>query len=127
VDTLELVIIVVIVVLLLLALGGFVATRRRREQTEGRFRADVEVANRDLAAAHAADRGWDPVAVQAAAERAFAERHPGLEPSTFELVQVIDLPGTDDDKAVFRAETADGAHEITLGRRSGEWIAEAVD
>jgi hypothetical protein len=127
VNTLEVVIIVVVVLLLLLALGGAVAGRRRRDATEGRFRRGVDVANRDLAAAHAADNGWEPARVEAAARSAFAQERPGDEPTGVELVQVIDPPGTDDDRAVFRIETEAGSHHLTLGRRNGEWVLESLD
>jgi hypothetical protein len=127
VDTLELVIIVVIVVLLLLALGGAIVGRRRRQATEGHFRSEVDQANRDLAAAHAADNGWEPARVEAAARAAFAEQRPGVEATAIELVQVLDRPGTDDDKAVFRVEAPGAEHHVTLGRRSGEWVFERLD
>ena len=126
-DTLEIVIIAVVVVLLLLALGGAVAGRRRREATEAAFRTRVEQANHDLAAAHAADNGWEPARVEAAARAAFASARPGVEPGGIELVQVIDPPGTDDDKAIFRVHAGSGAHRLTLGRRSGEWVLESLD
>ena len=38
-------------------------------------------------------------------------------------MQVVDLPGTDADEAVFRV-VSDGADtQITLGRRDGVWVA----
>jgi hypothetical protein len=122
VNTLEIIVIVVIALLVLLALGGAIAQRRRLRATEAQFRAKVEQANHDLAAAHAADNGWEPGRVEAAARRAFSERVPGEEITQIALVQVIDRPGTDEDEAVFHVETASGAQTITLGRRGEDWV-----
>ena len=121
-STLEIVIIVVLVLLALLAVLGFVAQRRRLRRTEGAFHARVEQANHDLAEAHAQDNGWDPARVEAAAREVFATRHPGEEITEIGLVQVIDLPGTDDDQAVFEVLTASGTRRITLGRRGETWL-----
>ena len=122
-NTLEIVAIAVIAVLALLALGGFVAQRRRMAATEAQFRARVERANHDLAAAHAADNGWEPGRVEAAARRAFAERAPGEEIEQIALVQVVDKPGTEEDEAVFHVQTAHGSQTVTLGRRGEDWVA----
>ena len=121
-NTLEIIVLVVLAVLALLALGGFVAQRRRLQRTEAQFRARVEQANHDLAEAHAADNGWEPSRVEAAARQAFAERAPGQEITQIALIQVIDRPGTDEDEAVFQVETADRSETITLGRRGEEWV-----
>src|SRR3954451_2921513 len=103
-----------------MAVGGAIAIRRRRDATQGQFESRVDEANRDLAAAHAADNGWEPSRVEGAARAAFAEREPGVEVAALELVQVIDPPGTEDDKAVFRLEAGGRTHHLTLGRRGGE-------
>jgi len=124
VSTLGIVAVILLVVLLLLAIGGFIVNRRRGVASAPQFHASVDEANNDLAAAHAVDNGWEPSRVEAAARRAFAERRPGEEITGLALVQVIDPPGTDDDKAVFRVEARDNAHHLTLGRRGGEWILE---
>ena len=79
-------------------------------------------ADHDLAAAHAADRGWARETLEQAARRALAERHPDAEPDSVQLVQVIDRAGTDEDKAVFVADAGGRRHELTLGRR-GAWVA----
>jgi hypothetical protein len=123
VSTLEIVIIVVLALVILLAVGGAIAQRRRLAATEAQFRAKVEQANRDLAQAHAADNGWEPGRVEAAARRAFSERHPGEEITQIALVQVVDMPGTEEDEAVFHVQTASGAQTITLGRRGEDWVA----
>lgn len=109
--------------ILVFALGGAVAVRRR-ERAQGDFHHQVEEVDRALAAAHAQDKGWEPAALEAAAREAFAQRHPGVEARELALVQVVDRPGTDEDRAVFRFLTADGEVELTLGRRAGAWAAE---
>ena len=127
-STLGIVVLVLVVILVLLAVGGAIANKRRRQATAGQFHARVDEVNQDLAAAHAADNGWEPARVEGAARAAFASRHPGQEVSDLALVQVIDPPGTDDDKAVFRLEAAGGrVHHLTLGRRGGEWQLETLD
>jgi hypothetical protein len=127
VDTLEIVIIAVVAVFGLLALGGARAARRRHDATEAQFRARIEQANRDLAAAHAADKGWERERVEAAVLQAFAEQRPGVEPTSIELLQVIDPPGTDQDKAVFRVHESERSHRLTLGRRGDDWVFETLD
>jgi hypothetical protein len=125
--TLEIVVIAVVVVFALLALGGGTVLRRRRDAGAEAFSAEIERANRDLAAAHAADNGWEPSRVGEAARRAFENQNPGQSISALELVQVIDPPGTDDDKAVFRVQTATGEHRLTLGRAGENWFLETLD
>jgi hypothetical protein len=125
VTTLEIVVVAVAVGFALLALGGAAVNRRRRAAGADALRADVARINRDLAAAHAADNGWEPARVSEAARAAFAERHPDTPITTLELVQVIDPPGTDDDKAVFRV-VARGEHRLTLGRTGDDWHFEAL-
>src|SRR3954451_4544288 len=114
--------IIVLVVLLVLAVGGAIATRRRMAAREERFELSLAEVNRDLAAAHAEDRGWERGALEAAARRVYAAER-GSEPAELDLVQVIDRPGTDDDHAVFRI----GSEQLTLGRRGGEWVLETLD
>jgi hypothetical protein len=114
--------IVVLAVLLVLAVGGALARRAQLARTRGAFEASLERADRDLAAAAAADRGWDRAALEAAARRVFAERH-GSEPEHLDLVEVLDRPGTDEDAAVFQARLAGRTERVLLGRRGGQWIA----
>jgi hypothetical protein len=122
--TLEIVIIAVVVVAALLAVGGVIARRRQLDRTQGSFSAHIAQINRELAAARAEDRGWEPDHVHAAAVAAYEEHHPQGNPGTLQLVQVVDRPGTDDDKAVF----ADGdGRRLTLGRRDGVWVFEALE
>jgi len=127
VTTLEIVLIIVVVVFGLLALLGFLGNRRRQAALEGRFRDEIARANRDLANAHAQDRGWEPSVLEAAARAAYAEaRPPGDDLRELALVAVVDPPGTDDDKAEFRVLAGDGDHLLTLGRRGDDWVFEKL-
>jgi hypothetical protein len=122
VDTVEIIIIAVIALIAVLALLGFIAQRRRLESMEAQFRAMVERANNDLAAAHAADNGWDPGRLEAAARQAFSARVPGAAIDEIELVQVVDKPGIEEDEAVFHARTGSRTEPITLRRRGDDWV-----
>jgi hypothetical protein len=113
--------IIVLIVVLVLAVGGALARRAQLARTRGAFEASLERANRDLADAAAADRGWDRATLEATARRIFAERH-GSEPEGLHLVEVVDRPGTDEDRAVFRCEIGGRAEPLALGRRGGEWV-----
>ena len=42
-------------------------------------------------------------------------------------MQVVDKPGTDEDKAVFRVVAADVRVRLTLGRVNGEWVGEGAE
>jgi hypothetical protein len=110
--------IIVIVVLLLLAAGGFIARTRQLARSRPAFERSLEHVNRDLAAAAAADRGWDRDTLEAAARRIYSEERGGADPPELTLVEVLDRPGTDEDQAVFRC----GTETLTLGRRDGEWV-----
>jgi len=125
VNTLEIVVIVVIAVLALLAVGGAVAVRRRLAATKAQFDAVLEQANRDLAEAHAADKGWDPGRLEGAARRVFGDAHPDAQIADIKLVQVVDKPGTDEDAAVFHCAAGDGSiHTVALARRGDDWVAD---
>jgi hypothetical protein len=114
--------IIVIVVVLLLAIGGAYARSRQLRRSRPAFEASLEQVNRDLAAAAAADRGWDRDTLEAAARRIYAEERGGAEPESLVLVEMADRPGTDADQAVFRCESGGERHYLTLGRRDGEWV-----
>jgi hypothetical protein len=110
-----------VLLIVVLAVGGVIGRKRQLERTRGRFDADLARVNRDLAAAHAEDRGWARDGLEAAAREAYAAQR-GAPPDELELVQIVDRPGTDDDKAVF----AIGQERLTLGRTGGEWKLESL-
>src|SRR5436189_5893412 len=114
--------IVLLIAIVVLAVGGVFARRAQLARTRAAFEASLDRANTDLAAAAAADRGWDRDTLEAAARRVCAERL-GAEPEQLHLVEVLDLPGTDEDQAVFRAELGGRSQPLRLGRRGGEWVA----
>ena len=124
--TLEIVIIVVVVAGALLVLGGQAVLKRRARANRGAFEAELERANTDLAKAHAADNGWHPERVEAAARAAFEAERPGAAIDELTLVQVIDPPGTDDDKVVYRVSSEGTSSLLRLGRRGGDWHLESL-
>jgi hypothetical protein len=114
--------IILILALLLLAIGGYFARKRQLARSRPAFERSLEQVNRDLAAAAAADRGWDRDTLEAAARRIYSEERGGAEPPDLTLIEVLDRPGTDEDQAVFRC----GTETLTLGRRDGEWVHESL-
>src|SRR5881296_1419962 len=110
--------IIVILVLILLAVGGVIARRRQLARTRPAFERSLTQADRDLASAAAADRGWDRTRLEAAARRIYADHHGGAQPRRLTLVEVLDRPGTDEDEAIFDAD----GERVSLGRRGDEWI-----
>ena len=122
VSTLGIVLIVIALVLLLLVAGGYVAATRRAKTDEGALHRELDKAERELAQAHANDKGWDPALLASAAQVAATVRFGDATVGDPLLVQVIDRPGTDADQAVFLVRTADGGeHRMTLGRAGGVW------
>jgi biopolymer transport protein ExbB/TolQ len=115
--------IIVLAVLALLAIGGAIARARQLSRSRPAFEASLEQVNRDLAAAAAQDRGWDRATLEDAARRIYAAER-GAAPGSLVLVEVVDRPGTDADKAVFRV---DDRELLTLGRRDGEWVHDSVE
>jgi hypothetical protein len=111
---------------IVLAAGGSYARRRQLESRRGRFDAQLAKVNEELAAAHAQDRGWAQEGLEAAARAAYAAERGGAEPKDLTLVQIVDRPGTDDDKAVFRVGDGGREERLTLGRRGGEWVLESI-
>ena len=126
-STLDVIIVAVVLLLILLAIGGMFANARRRRAGEARFDVSLDEVNRQLAAAHAQDKGWEPSALNAAARRCFADQRVADEIREEALVAVIDRPGTDEDRAVFRFVTDAGTFLRTLGRAGGEWSAVGVE
>ena len=122
------VLLIVVAVLLLLAVGGSIAQRRRMARNRPVFEASLEELNAELAAAHAQDRGWERTALEAAAREAYAAERPGQAPGDLALTRIVDRPGTDDDKALFRVRGAGGRDEqLTLGRRDGAWVLDSLE
>jgi hypothetical protein len=123
-----LIIVIVLAVLIVLGVVGVLGNLRRERRTRPGFEATVGAIDRALAAAAAADRGWEREGLEAAARAAWEGRHPGQALEGLELVEVIDKPGTADDFAVFRCRGESGASRLTLGRRDGDWVEhELVD
>jgi hypothetical protein len=122
-ETWEIVVLVVVAAFALLFLGGLAANARIRREHEGSLAARIAEADHHLAQARAADRGWDPALLEAAARSAFAARRPGVQPQALDLIQVVDRPGTDEDRALMRVTFADGAEEIELARTGDRWDA----
>ena len=120
--TLAIVLLAIAVLFVLLFAGGWISATRRAEAGEESLRRELDTAQRALAQAHALDRGWDRAIMEAAAREAAAQRVGEGAFSKLQLVQVIDKPGTDEDQAIYRVETADGEeHRITLGRSGDVW------
>ena len=119
---------VVVAILVFLAVGGAIAARRRMEASSAGFEDHLQRANVDLATAHAADRGWDPVALERAAGAALRERHPELGAVELTLVEVVDRPGIEEDVARYRAQAPDaGEVLVTMVRRGGIWAADTIE
>jgi hypothetical protein len=121
VTPLEIILIVFALLVLGMGAGGYVAMARRTGSREEKLLEQLKRAERELAKAHAADKGWDPKVLHSAARAAADKRFGASDVSGLHLVQVIDKPGTDADQAVFRVETADGERSMTLGRTGGVW------
>ena len=124
---LEILIGVALLLIVVLAVGGVIARNRQLERTRGRFDENLAQVNEDLAAAHAADRGWAREAIDEAARAAWAQERPGEEPGEFTLVQIVDNPGTEEDKAVYEVAAGGRTHRLTLGRRDSAWVHEALE
>jgi type II secretory pathway pseudopilin PulG len=126
-STALLIVLVVLGLFLLLALAGSVAASRRNRAGAEDFSASLRSVDRQLATAIAADHGWERGTLEAAARTEFAAQRPDTEIAALELTEIRDEPGTDQDLAVFRVTTADGASRLTLGRRDGNWYAAAIE
>jgi hypothetical protein len=111
---------------LLLALGGAAAASVRAGRRRERFGGRLDEVDRALADARATDRGWERGVLEGAARRAFETERPGVVIEELTLVQVVDRPGTEEDKAVFRVIGAEGRVRVTLGRVDGEWVGEGL-
>jgi len=124
VSTIGLILLVIGGLFLVLVIGGYFAAERRQRSRERELLAQLQAADRELAQAHASDKGWERSALEAAARQAVAERFGrDAEIQALQLVQVLDRPGVDADQAIFRVQSPDGEHRITLGRAGGVWGA----
>ena len=122
-DTWEIVVLVVVGVMVVLFVGGYIANARIRRERGDTLAQRIAEADHHLAAARAEDRGWDPALLEAAARAAFSARQPALTIESLDLVQVVDRPGTDEDRALMRVTHAAGAEEIELQRTGDRWDA----
>jgi hypothetical protein len=116
----DIVIVLVVLVVLALVLGGSRLIARRSEHNAGALEARLDEVNRALALARAQDKGWERATLDAAAREAWE----GGPIEALELVQVVDRPGTEQDRAVFRVTTGGRDEQLTLGRRDGAWVRE---
>jgi len=122
-----LVVLVIVVLILLLAVGGSLAQRRRMARNRPVFESQLDQVNEELALARAEDRGWERATLEAAASDAFARERPqDAARAQLSLVRIVDRPGTDEDKAIFRVDGIDREAELVLGRRRGEWVLDSL-
>jgi hypothetical protein len=119
VSTAAIVVVAVVAGVILLAVGGSLANARHRRRTSAEFQLSLENVNRDLAAALAQDKGWDPEALAATARQAFEADRPGATVLEQTLVAVIDRPGMEEDHAVFRFTTEAGESRVRMDRDAG--------
>src|SRR5437879_4171448 len=96
----EIVLLVLVALVALLFAGGYAANARMTAARQRRLRERIAEADQALAAARATDRGWDRPLLEEAVRSALQARRPGAVIERMELVQVVDLPGTDADSAV---------------------------
>jgi hypothetical protein len=109
--------------LVLLFAGGMAGNSKQRKQHETELADQINAANNNLAAARASDRGWDLALLEAAARSAFTAGRPGETIQRMNLVQVVDRPGTDEDRALMRVTYFTGEQEIELQRTGDSWHA----
>jgi hypothetical protein len=119
-----LIVVIVVVVFAVLIVGGIFARNRQLARSRPAFERALAQVDRDLAAAAASDRGWDRSLLETAARRISTEQF-GSEPDELQLIEVIDRPGTDEDRAVFDVSAAGTRHRLVLGRRDGDWVSAA--
>jgi hypothetical protein len=124
---LAIVVIVLAVLVVVFFVGGLIAARRRAEATEPRLRERIAAADRALEAARAADRGWDPVLLEAAARVALERERPDFRYDKLHLVLVDDRPGTHEDRAEMAAVGNEGVLHVAVTRRGETWVAESVN
>jgi hypothetical protein len=127
-STLAIVLIVLGVIIAVFLILGFLGARARDRRQAGTWAQHVAEADSALEQARAADRGWDPVVMEAAAKTALEESRPGWTFDDLHLILVDDRPGTDEDRAHYVA-VGDGGEEarVVLERQGDHWSAERVD
>jgi hypothetical protein len=123
---LEVVLIVIVAIIVLLAVGGAIAVAARGRRREGQFAREVEQVNRALAHAHASDKGWERAGLERAARAAVERERPDVTVDELVLIQVVDPPGTERDKAIFRVVAGDERLTLTLGRHDDDWHNERL-
>jgi type II secretory pathway pseudopilin PulG len=127
VSTLAIVLIVLAVVIALFFVGGLLGARRRSQRQAATFEQRVAAADHALEAARAADRGWHPEAMEAAAKQALEEARPGWGYSDLHLVLVDDKPGVEEDRAHYVAVGEGGEAHVIIARTGDRWVAERVE
>ena len=70
----QIVLLVFALLVLVTGVGGFIAMTRRTRSREDELLEQLQRAERELAKAHAADKGWDPAPLHAAARAAADDR-----------------------------------------------------
>ena len=105
----------------MLAIGGYFARKAQLERSRPAFERSLEQVNRDLAAAAAADRGWDRDTLEEAARRIYAERarRRAAELSSSRCSTARGPTRT-------RRSSACGDERLTLGRRDGQWVHDSL-
>jgi hypothetical protein len=126
VSTLAIVLIVLAALIVLLGIGGAIANGRRRRAGDATFPAHLERADHDLAEAYAVDKGWQRERLEDAVRRAWAGDAPAEDDVELLLLEVVDLPGTDEDMAVFRVRAGERSGRVTLHREGDTWRPERV-
>ncbi|HVW18996.1 MAG TPA: hypothetical protein VHB30_12190 [Solirubrobacteraceae bacterium] len=119
----EIILIVVVAVVALLFLGGYLGNARARTARARRLDEHIAKADRALATARAGDRGWDRDVLESTVRETLAVRRPGQAIERLELIQVIDLPGTDSDSAVFLVVCGEREERMELVRTGDRWAA----
>ena len=96
---------VFVLLLIVRSIRGMYARRRQLESSRGRFERHLARVNQDLAV---------------------ARRRPRVEREELTLIQIVDPPGTEDDKAMFRVSGGGRDERLTLGRRGDDWVLEQL-
>src|ERR687894_1917037 len=105
---------------IILIVLGFLGTRARDRRQAGTWAQHVAEADSALEQARAADRGWDPVVMEAAARSAIGEARPGWAYDDVHLVLVDDRPGKDEDRAHYMAVGDSGDEARVVLARQGD-------